>query len=128
MEVEQAFYDDVYSWRGRCAPCHFDTELNADAAAPRWISAVGNCQTGSAVTFKRVRELGLIDLQDPNRSLLLLKPLDVSGGGVMHGGGDKFTKADPTYLSFQRFILHYQKCQQPQAAVGGAGGVGGATP
>jgi hypothetical protein len=113
MEMEQAFNDDVYSWRGRCAPCHFDTELKADPTAPRWISAVGNCGTGSAVTFKRVRDLGLINADDPTQSLLLLKPLDVAGGGVKHGGGDKFTKADPAYLSFQRFIEHYAACQQP---------------
>jgi hypothetical protein len=113
VELEQAFYDDVYTWRGRCFPCHFETEPDADKDAPRWISTVGNCQTGSAVTLKRVLSLGLIDTETPTASLLLQKPLAISGGGVTHGGGAKFTSDDPAFLSFQRFVMHYQQCLQP---------------
>lgn len=112
MELEQAFYDDVYSFRGRCYPCHYETELDADKDAPRWLSTVGNCQTGSAVSLKRALGLGLINVDQPSQSLLLLKPLDSYGGGVPHGGGAKFTKTDPTYASFTRFIEHYAQCQQ----------------
>ena len=113
-ELEQAFFDDVYAWRGRCFPCHFDTELEADKDAPRWLSLVGNCQTGSAVSFKRAIGLGIIDTKDPEASLLLQKPLDVSGGGVKHGGGAKFTPMDDTYKSFLRFIRHYAECRPPE--------------
>lgn len=111
-ELEQAFYDDVYSFRGRCYPCHYETELDADKDAPRWLSTVGNCQTGSAVSLKRALTLGLINVDQPSSSLLLLKPLDTYGGGIKHGGGTKFTKTDPTYASFLRFIEHYAQCQQ----------------
>jgi len=110
-ELEQAFYDDVYSWRGRCFPCHFDTETKADKTAPRWISAVGNCQTGSAVSLKRILGLGLLDVNDPGSSLLLQKPLDAPG--ARHGGGQKFTTADEAYQSFLGFIEHYRDCQSP---------------
>jgi hypothetical protein len=111
-ELEQAFADDVYLWRGRCSPCHFDSHPNADPAAPRWISTVGNCNNGSAITFKNARDLGILDADDPLQSLILLKPLDLSGGGVAHGGGDKFSgKDDPTYLSFLQFLELYQRCQ-----------------
>ena len=110
-ELEQAFYDDVYAWRGRCFPCHFDTEPKADKTAPRWISAVGNCQTGSAVSFKRVLGLGLLDTGDPESSLLLQKPLDLPG--LRHGGGAKFTTADEAYQSFLRFASFYQQCRAP---------------
>lgn len=109
IELEQAFYDDVYAWRGRCFPCHFDTEANAEAA-PRWLSAIGNCQTGSAASLKRVLGLGLIDTTDPKSSLLLQKPLGEKGGGVKHGGGAKFKLDDATYQSFLRFATHYQSC------------------
>lgn len=112
-EIEQAFYDDVYAWRGRCFPCHFDTELEADKDAPRWLSVVGNCQTGSAATLKRVLALRLINVEDPSKSLLLQKPLDTYGGGVPHGGGAKFSTVDIAYQSFTRFIEHYRQCQQP---------------
>jgi hypothetical protein len=112
-ELEQAFYDDVYAWRGRCYPCHYDTQLDADKSAPRWISLVGNCETGSAVTLKRALQLGLIDTTDPESSLLLQKPLDRSGGGVDHGGGAKFTKNDDAYVSFLRFARQYADCRPP---------------
>jgi hypothetical protein len=112
-ELEQAFYDDVYTWRGRCSPCHFDTELLADKDAPRWISVVGNCQTGSAATFERVLALGLINVDEPSQSLLLQKPLDTFVGGVAHGGGTKFTTGDIAYRSFARFIDHYRQCRAP---------------
>jgi hypothetical protein len=112
-ELEQAFYDDVYSWRGRCFPCHYDTETKADPTAPRWLSVVGNCETGSAASFKRAMGLGLFDTVDASQSLILLKPLDVSGGGVTHGGGAKFTLSDPAYASFLRFATHYQECVAP---------------
>lgn len=114
VDIEQAFYDDVYAWRGRCFPCHYDTETKADKDAPRWLSVVGNCQTGSAASLKRVITLGLIDTDEPEHSLLLQKPLDQSGGGVAHGGGAKFTTGDPAYLSFSRFINHYRQCRQQQ--------------
>jgi hypothetical protein len=112
MELEQAFLDDVYAFRGRCYPCHYDTELKADKDAPRWLSLVGNCKTGSAVTLARVLGLGLIDVEEPTSSLLLLKPLDLEGGGVEHGGDAKFASTmDPSYQSFLRFIQHYADCQ-----------------
>lgn len=110
-ELEQAFFDDVYAWRGRCYPCHFDTERDADKEAPRWLSLVGNCQTGSAVSFKRALTLGIINVDAPDSSLLLQKPLDEIGGGVKHGGGAKFTPMDHTYRSFQRFVRHFAECR-----------------
>ena len=73
---------------------------------------MGNCQTGSAATLKRVLGLKLIDTDEPTASLLLQKPLDVTGGGVEHGGGEKFDSTmDDTYQSFLRFIRHYADCQ-----------------
>jgi hypothetical protein len=111
-QLEQAFYDQVYAWRGRCYPCHFDTELDADPDAPRWLSAKGNCETGSVASLKRMLALGLIDTASPEESLLLLKPLDTAQGGVMHGGGNKFQgRSDPAYVSFLQFIDHYAACQ-----------------
>jgi hypothetical protein len=111
-DLEHAFYRDVYAWRGRCFPCHYDTEVDADPAAPRWLSAKGNCETGSVTTLRNVLRRGYLDLDEPDSSLLLLKPLsnpDVYG--VEHSGGPKFEdEQDPAYASFQRFIEHYAAC------------------
>ena len=112
VEVEQRFMDDVYAWRGRCFPCHFDTELKADAEAPRWLSAKGNCQTASVTSLRRVVSLGLMNLSEPAQSLLVLKPLDEYGRGVKHGGGNKFLASDPAYASFLRFIEYYATCTE----------------
>ena len=113
VEVERTFMDEIYAWRGRCFPCHFDTELKADAAAPRWLSAKGNCQTASVTSLRRVLSLGLINTSEPTQSLILLKPLDEIGGGVKHGGGSKFEGSDPAYASFLRFIEYYASCTEP---------------
>jgi hypothetical protein len=112
VDLEQAFYDDVYAWRGRCISCHSDLFPNGDKEAPRWISTAGNCETGSAVTFKQALTLGIMNFADPPNSLILLKPLDKDGGGVAHGGGQKYADTtDDGYLSMMRFIQHYKKCK-----------------
>lgn len=116
IEVEKAFRDEVYAWRGRCFPCHFDTELMADKDAPRWLSLAGNCETGSVASLRRIVGLGLMDLAEPKKSLLLQKPLDVVAGGVMHGGGSKFSSSmDPAYVSFLQFIEYYATCSADAA-------------
>lgn len=112
LALERAFADDVYTWRGRCSPCHVDSHPDADPLAPRWISTLGNCNNGSAVTFKNARDLGILNADDPTQSLILLKPLDQAGGGVKHGGGEKFEgTSDLTYQSFVRFLNLYHRCR-----------------
>jgi hypothetical protein len=110
--IERLFEKDVYNWRGRCFPCHFSDQTKADADAPRWIRAEGNCALASLQTMRRVIGSGYLDLTEPSQSLLLLKPLAESEGGVKHGGHDKFANTeDPAYQSFLHFIEHYAKCQ-----------------
>lgn len=116
IEIEKSFRDEVYAFRGRCFPCHFDTELQADKDAPRWLSLAGNCETGSIASLRRIVGLGLMDLAEPKQSLLLQKPLDVVAGGVMHGGGSKFSSSmDPAYVSFLKFIEYYATCSTAEA-------------
>jgi hypothetical protein len=120
-DIEQMFLDDVYSSRGRCAPCHFDNWTNNNLGSPSWIHVGGTCNQGSLATLREVERLGLINIDDPTRSLLLLKPLSVEGGGVMHGGGAKFElhPADASYLSFRRFVQHYAACRKGTLDDGG---------
>jgi hypothetical protein len=110
--LEQQFLDDVYAFRGRCFPCHFDNELDEDPSIPRWISTRGNCGNGSIETLRLATEAGYLDLEEPEQSLLLLKPLTEFSGGVPHGGGQKFEgEEDPAYQSFLSFIRSYARCQ-----------------
>ncbi len=110
--LEQRFLDDVYAFRNRCFPCHFDNELDEDPSIPRWISTRGTCSNGSIETLRLATEAGYLDLADPEQSLLLLKPLTEYSGGVPHGGGQKFEgEDDPAYQSFLDFIRSYARCQ-----------------
>jgi len=106
--LETAFDTLVYSWRGRCNPCHYDTFVgDADDDGPRWI-AIGECNEGSLRTMRTVVRDGYIDTADPSRSLLLLKPL---AGEVDHGGNDKFLDSnDAAYRDFLRWIERWAAC------------------
>lgn len=108
--LEAVFRETVYSHRGRCSPCHFDDHVE-DENTPQWIEVSFGCEEGSKRTLKNVIELGLIDVDDPSQSLLLLKPLAVSAGGVKHGGGDKFEGlGDSAYEDFSYFAQRYAAC------------------
>ncbi|WP_434420933.1 hypothetical protein [Nannocystis pusilla] len=104
---ESLFRHKVYAWRDRCFPCHFDS---SDIEAPKWI-ATGSCELGSLMTMRNVLERGLVNYDEPEQSLLLLKPLAESAGGVMHGGHDKFAdKTDEAYVDFLAWISREAEC------------------
>lgn len=110
VTLEAGFGALVYSWRGRCYPCHFDS-WDADFDSPRWISDDA-CNLGSLQTMRNAIDAGLLDVEDPRRSLLLLKPLAEAAGGVEHGGHDKFADTDdPAYVDFRRWIERWAACQ-----------------
>ncbi len=110
--LETVFRTSVYSHRGRCAPCHFNIAESAEYEAPVWIEVAPDCETGSRITMDNVIRNGYVDLDAPEQSLLLLKPLAESNGGLPHGGGDKFDGADdPGYRSFLYFIERLSDCQ-----------------
>jgi len=55
----------------------------------------------------------LLDRATPANSLLLLKPLSIGQGGVMHGGHEKMAgKDDPAYVDFLHWIERWAACQQ----------------
>lgn len=105
---ELLFRERVYAWRDRCFPCHFDDTI---VDAPKWIST-GSCELGSLMTMRNVFERDLVDRADPANSLLLLKPLAESAGGVKHGGHDKFADVnDPAYIDFLSWIQREAECE-----------------
>jgi hypothetical protein len=111
--LEALFRDAVYVYRNRCAPCHIND--HEDATTPMWIEATFDCAESLTRTYNNVQRNGYLNLDTPERSLLLLKPLTESQGGVVHGGGDKFAdKTDPAYVSFLYFIERLSHCLSGQ--------------
>jgi hypothetical protein len=109
--LEALFLNSFFPHRMRCFPCHFDGQVNdPEFPAPKWIG-VGDCAVASLTTFRRVTERGYIDVNAPEQSLWLLKPLDPALGGVEHGGGPKIhAKDEPTYVEMLRFATRWANC------------------
>lgn len=114
LELETLFQQTVYQNRGRCYPCHYDYASGQLAGdPPAWVITRGSCNRASLETLREIQRLGLIDLDDPTRSSLLLKPLEEEVGGIPHGGDAKFhSLQDPGYRAFKLFIERYAACEQ----------------
>ncbi|MDX1946308.1 MAG: hypothetical protein SFU86_12985 [Pirellulaceae bacterium] len=97
--VLASFLDNVWSEVGRCAACHSpdrnQQQVKKHGEHISWIK-LGDPQA----TLDHLRENELIDLAAPEKSLLLLKPLNQ----VQHGGGVKMAFGDRTYKQFRAFI------------------------
>ncbi|MFO0938426.1 MAG: hypothetical protein U0798_18135 [Gemmataceae bacterium] len=96
----ESFERNVWSWRFRCMNCH--TEGNPANEKHRkeygdrvaWVK-----KDGAAATLEYLLTSKLIDANNPERSLLLRKPL-----GEKHGGGLKFVVGDDAYQGFRTWI------------------------
>jgi hypothetical protein len=112
LELERLFRDTVYGVRGRCSPCHVDVSApKIEGSPPGWISTDGTCNTASLKTMREVERLGYLNVDEPDQSLLLLKPLAEDEGGVEHGGGDKFHGTDdPGWINLNTFVERYAAC------------------
>lgn len=105
--LEAMFRHRVFRWRDRCYPCHFDSK---DSEGPDWIFA-GECELASLRSMNAVLREGYVELDQPEQSLLLLKPLAEGAGGVEHGGHDKFQDdRDEAYRDFAAWIQRRAEC------------------
>ena len=112
--LQALFHTRVWRWEGRCHHCHSGDGVEAGVAgAPTWMSDKAG-REGADETLGRVVARALLDTDDPSQSLLLLKPLTRSAGGVRHGGGTKFRDLeDPAYIDFRWWITYYAQCTNP---------------
>jgi hypothetical protein len=112
LALEQLFRATVYESRGRCFPCHFESEKEAAPEAFHFIEQTSTCDGSSLETMHNVVEAGLVDVAEPEKSLLIQKPLGEEGGGVAHGGHQKFYPgSDPGYDNFVYWLKRYAACQ-----------------
>ncbi len=106
--VVQSFRENIWSEMGRCVNCH-SPELNRkmvgrsghtqeEVDAISWI-----VPRDPAGTLQKLVDTGNIDLDEPDASLVLTKPIGIEE----HGGGPKFALGSNTDKNFRRFLNDY---------------------
>jgi hypothetical protein len=96
-----SFEKTVWAMRFRCMNCHTEGTPQNDEKVkefgPRvaWVKKGGPKETMDYLLASK-----LIDPKEPEKSLLLQKPL----GAVKHGGGVKFAPGDQGYKAFRQWI------------------------
>lgn len=100
--VLQSFVENIWIERERCAGCH-SPEKNQRAVKLHgerisWISP-----NDAAGTLATIIDHGLINIDDPDKSLILQKPL----AEVEHGGHIKFVRGSRTDKQFRQFLHDY---------------------
>jgi hypothetical protein len=102
----EAFANSVWALRFRCMSCHTEgSEQNRKLVAEHGERVAWFKRAGPEATLDALRKGHLIDVDDPEKSLLLLKPLN----RVKHGGGVKFAEGDQGYKAFRGFIEDYAR-------------------
>lgn len=101
-----SFEKNVWSQRFRCAGCHAaDGAENAKLVKENGEEMTWIRREGPEATMKYLLTSKLIAPKAPDKSLLLLKPLNT----VKHGGGQKMLTGDLTYKAFRSWIEDYAK-------------------
>jgi hypothetical protein len=101
-----SFTNNVWPMRFRCMSCHTEgtpenrklVEKHGERVA--WIKAAG-----PEATLAYLRSSKLIDVDKPEQSLLLRKPLK----DVEHGGGKKILTGDQGYKAIRAFLEDYAR-------------------
>jgi hypothetical protein len=99
--VLESFEKNVWAWRFRCMNCHTEGTPQNDKLKKEhgdrvaWVK-----KAGAAETMDYLMATKLIDTENPEKSLLLTKPL----GDVKHGGGIKFVVGDDAYKGFRIWL------------------------
>lgn len=99
--VLESFESNVWSLRFRCMNCHTEGTPQADKLVKEYGERVAWFKKGGPeATMDYLLASKLIDLDDPEESVLLTKPLNK----VKHGGGVKFVVGDQGYKAVRAWI------------------------
>jgi hypothetical protein len=104
--VLESFTNNIWPMRFRCMNCHTEGETASKKLVEEhgervaWFKAAG-----PEATLAYLRASKLLDVDAPEKSLLLRKPLN----DVKHGGGKKFVVGDQGYTAFRAFLEDYAR-------------------
>jgi len=97
----ESFEQNVWAWRFRCMNCHTEGTPQNDKYRKEFGDRVAWVKKGGAeATMEFLIESKLIDAKNPEKSLMLRKPLNE----VKHEGGTKFLHGDQAYKGFRTWI------------------------
>ncbi len=110
-----SFEQNIWGQRHRCMGCHeAGSEQNRKLVEKNGEQVSWMKKTAAETMTYLIRTKHLIDTDNPEKSLLLLKPLKE----VEHGGGKKFLKGDLGYKDFRAWIEDYSKVVRDEYAKG----------
>lgn len=117
VQVSQAlinsFTKTIWADQNRCNACHMvGGKNNAKLVAQNGARMNWMKREGAAATVRYLATTKLIDVKEPEKSLLLLKPL----GEVEHGGGKKMKKEDACYTSYLSWLKEYAAANGKKSA------------
>ena len=102
----ESFEQNIWAMRFRCMNCHTAGHPDSVKLQKEHGDRVTWFKKTPAETMDYILgKTKLIDLENPEKSLLLLKPLNE----VKHGGGKKFLIGDLGYQSFRNWIEDYAR-------------------
>jgi hypothetical protein len=101
----ESFENSVWALRFRCMSCHTQGTPENDKLRKEHGDRVAWVKGDAAATMNYLIGSKLIDTKEPEKSLLLLKPL----AEVKHGGGKKFLPGDQGYKAFRGWLEDYAK-------------------
>jgi len=95
-----SFENTVWAMRFRCMNCHSEGSIEPKRLAEHGRKLELFKAAGAEATLKALLESKVIDYKEPEKSLLLQKPLNA----VKHEGGVKFLAGDQGYKAFRAFL------------------------
>lgn len=98
-----SFEQNVWSQRFRCSGCHSSSGSENKKLAAENGEDVTWIKDSAEATMKYLIGSDNLNVEKPDRSRLLLKPLNE----VKHGGGQKMLPGDMTYKAFRTFLEDY---------------------
>jgi len=102
----ESFANNVWSMRFRCMNCHSEGTPQSEKLVKEHGERVAWFKKGGPEeTLDYLMQSKLIDRKEPEKSLLLLKPLNQ----VKHGGGVKFSVGDQGYKAMRSFLEDYAR-------------------